>query len=282
MKRQQFIENILHAISGKPVESDGLAEITSRYPWCQSGQLLYFVSLLQNADIGHHSRLKLVSAFAGDRAILKDLTEKYANPKPPTDQADEAEKAIAVGADISERQSEPAPKPDTALEKDREESGSEEGLRDRLPNLETLTHDHADAIFSKKSDTKATDPEQSGPDKSAEKSEDKNRPAGKAPQKKSQPKFEKSKTELIDRFIKNAPRISRSKSDFFNPVDYARQSEIDKEDIVSETLAKIYFSQGNHEKAIKIYKKLILKVPEKSSYFARQIEKIKQSQNLNT
>jgi tetratricopeptide (TPR) repeat protein len=92
----------------------------------------------------------------------------------------------------------------------------------------------------------------------------------------------KSKSEIIDRFIRNAPRITRSKTDFFNPVDWAKNSTIDKEDIVSETLAKIYQNQGNTEKAIKIYKKLILKYPEKSSYFAALIEKIRTENNLNT
>ncbi len=94
-------------------------------------------------------------------------------------------------------------------------------------------------------------------------------------------KAKKSKTELIDQFIKNEPRISRNQTAFFNPVDYAKRSEIDREDIVSETLAKIYYNQGSYLKAIGIYKKLILKVPEKSSYFARQIEKISKKQNLN-
>jgi tetratricopeptide (TPR) repeat protein len=92
----------------------------------------------------------------------------------------------------------------------------------------------------------------------------------------------KSKSEIIDRFIENAPRITRSKSDFFNPVDWAKNSTVDKEDIVSETLAKIYHNQGNTQKAIKIYKKLILRYPEKSSYFAALIEKIESETNLNT
>lgn len=91
-----------------------------------------------------------------------------------------------------------------------------------------------------------------------------------------------SKAELINQFIENAPRITRSKNDFFNPVDYARKSTIDKEDIVSETLANIYYRQGNPEKAIKIFEKLCMKVPEKSSYFADLIEKIKKENNLNT
>ncbi len=94
--------------------------------------------------------------------------------------------------------------------------------------------------------------------------------------------LEKSKSEIIDRFIKNAPRITRSKTDFFNPVDRAKNSTVDKEDIVSETLAKIYHNQGNTDKAIKIYNKLILKYPEKSSYFAALIEKIGSENNLNT
>lgn len=91
-----------------------------------------------------------------------------------------------------------------------------------------------------------------------------------------------SKDELINQFIENAPRITRSKTDFFNPVDYARKSSIDKEDIVSETLANIYYKQGNPDKAIKIFEKLCIKVPEKSSYFAGLIEKIKTEYNLNT
>ena len=90
-----------------------------------------------------------------------------------------------------------------------------------------------------------------------------------------------SRKELIDKFITENPSISRPKAEFYNPLTVAQNSIIDQENIVSETLAKIYEQQGYFEKAASIYEKLSLKYPEKSRYFAAQIERLKESQTLN-
>lgn len=90
-----------------------------------------------------------------------------------------------------------------------------------------------------------------------------------------------SRKELIDKFIAENPSISKPKAEFYNPISVAQNSIVDNGDIVSETLAKIYFKQGYFDKAISIYEKLSLNNPEKSVYFAAQIEMIKESQTNN-
>lgn len=49
--------------------------------------------------------------------------------------------------------------------------------------------------------------------------------------------------------------------------------------IVTETLANVYKEQGQYDKAIKIYKTLMTRYPEKNSTFATLIEELKQIKN---
>ena len=91
---------------------------------------------------------------------------------------------------------------------------------------------------------------------------------------------EVSKTVLIDKFIQENPSIQRPKQEFFSPEKAMRKSEVLDTNLATETLAKIYTMQGHPEKAIKVYNQLQLKFPEKLSYFASLINKIKQEHNL--
>lgn len=73
---------------------------------------------------------------------------------------------------------------------------------------------------------------------------------------------------LIDKFIQESPQISPVKAAFFSPSQVGKMSLMEDETFVTETLAKIYEKQGDYKKAARAYKNLMLKYPEKSSYFA--------------
>ena len=84
-------------------------------------------------------------------------------------------------------------------------------------------------------------------------------------------------SELIDKFIIANPRIEPHKEKSNVPIDDISKPFVEESGgLVTETLARIYVSQGYYSKAIDIYEKLSLKFPEKSSYFASQIEKVKE------
>lgn len=84
-----------------------------------------------------------------------------------------------------------------------------------------------------------------------------------------------SSTDLIDKFLREEPRISKPKTEFYNPVNKAKQSVADDITFMSETLAKILVLQGNFTKALQAYENLRLKYPEKRLYFAAQIKNIR-------
>ena len=83
-----------------------------------------------------------------------------------------------------------------------------------------------------------------------------------------------NQTKKIDDFISKEPKIK------VNNDSEEESIKVDSEVLtdagfMTETLAKLYVNQKNYEKAIQSYKILILKFPEKNSYFADQIKIIK-------
>lgn len=87
----------------------------------------------------------------------------------------------------------------------------------------------------------------------------------------------KKGSEIIEKFIQKEPIIKPPSPENINNENMARQSAEDNYVLVTETLANIYVDQGLYLKAIEVFKKLILKYPEKKSYFATRIEELEKN-----
>ena len=88
------------------------------------------------------------------------------------------------------------------------------------------------------------------------------------------------KIEIIDKFIEANPRISPVKETTKPPANISKSVE-EPTHLMTETLAKVYLEQKKYTKAIQAYEILILKYPEKSSFFADRINEIKNLQQNN-
>lgn len=270
MKQEQFIEFIKSPEKLNAQSSEQLAGLVNEYPYCNTAAMLYALNLRKENSHRYSSRMKIAAAYAPDRRKLK-------------------EHLVGIFASSS---FEDIPNPETTfltaptqntLVVDTEIAGDLEGLLEQLKSEinriledETLQKNKKRlSIISKRLGNVIEKPNvfdtEIIPDiKDYNFSHLEKRPEA-------EKKF-RSKADLIDKFIATNPKIEIPKSNFFDPVEYAKHSMEDNQEIISETLAELYLKQGNQSKAIQIYEKLCLLYPEKNSSFAAQIEKIHNSQ----
>jgi tetratricopeptide (TPR) repeat protein len=91
---------------------------------------------------------------------------------------------------------------------------------------------------------------------------------------------------LVDKFLSSGPgpiKMDKTSSAQF-PQDSDNEIETKSttvhDELITETLALIYFEQKKYDEAIKAFQKLSLKYPEKSVYFASRIKEIEKIKNI--
>ncbi len=264
MNRQQFSEYVRNPASADAQSLKAFEEIVARYPYCQTSHILLACILFRTGDLQYHTQLKKAAAYAGDRRRLKELivTGKMADvvdlPEAATISGPEPAHEVPLPvAEVTVVQPEIIPEV-LPVEEDI-------AVVDTSKFQERLSREELLAIVRKRL-------AEIGAEKQDKPAELKIAEPIPAPVK---PEENDSKMALIEKFIREEPRISPPKVAFFNPTETSLRSNLDEEEIISETLAKLYASQGNIQKAIHIYEKLCLVNQEKSRYFATQIENLK-------
>lgn len=242
-ERFQYIINNPQLINDDDIEM--LSSLVDTYPYFTIAQVLLAVGYDLKEDKRLNKQLRLAAAMSPDRNSLRHLLADTKEKKNTCDLPDE------FGND-SQQLLDSIVIPEIDLNKSQEELSREMALlEEKRKSLDELKNLIEQRIIELEREKEVADKE----DKTL------------------------SKTEIIDKFIAENPQISRPKQEFYNPMTVAQASVVDKENIISETLATIYLNQGYVEKAISVYQKLSLKNPEKSVYFAELIEKAKNKFN---
>ena len=268
-----------------------LSEVIEKYPYFQAPRAVRLKSLKEQENYLYNQKLKETAAYTVDRGVLFDfitskvftttktaIREKEALEE-PTHQEVIEEKTI----ETQETTKDSIPE---IIAKATSKNISEEAI--------TMTNEEANQIvdpflFEEKSNEK-TIPEiiKINAPLSFEKGETHSfsewlkltslQPIVREETPPESPKKKLIESSLIDNFLKNNPKISPVKKDL-PTIDFAKQNNIPTEDLMTETLAKVYLAQHNYKKAIQAYKILSLKNHEKSGLFADQIRAIEKLQN---
>ena len=248
-ERLQYIINNPQSINDTDI--DMLLSIVAEYPYFTLAQILLAVGFDLTEDKRQNRQLRLASAMSPDRNALRLLLSESKDKKETCDLPDEFGNESQQITD-NRQTLEDVVIPEIDLSKSQEELSREmDLLEEKRKSLDELKYLIEQRIIELEREKEEVAKE----DKTL------------------------SKTEIIDKFIAENPQISRPKQEFYNPMVVAQTSVVDKENIISETLATIYLNQGYVEKAISIYQKLSLKNPKKSVYFAELIEKAKNKFN---
>ena len=277
MKRQQFIDYIKSPDSLNADSALQLESVVKEYPYCQTADVLLTLNLYKENHFKFNDQLRLASAYACDRKVLKELVNSIRNPVQAGSSVPSSSQSFKPQIREQKSLDNPDNNIDALVDLLKNEINS---IKNRHPKQLSPTEysklnylaDQLEGLLQELDEPDTIKPQIATPVKTVlgEYNMD---------HLKELPSVENNQVpnnNLIDKFLEAQPKIEPvSKTEFFDPIDHARQSIIDNESVVSETLAEIYYKQGNLAKAIKIYKKLSLVNPEKSSFFAAQIEKIR-------
>ena len=258
-----FLINKPDAISDK--NENGLNSVIEKYPYFQSARILRLKQLYNQDSYKYNYALKVVAAFTTDRSVLFDfitsskfitLQNTFFDNKIATllnIKVTDAEIVESSFMDVNTVEN----KSDAPLEHDSQSTVVNLNLG--KPLVFSVDEKHSFQEWLQLSRLQPIDRESTADSTNS-----------------------KTKHEtIIDNFIAANPKIPALSKQVTAALKTPTIEE--KSYLMTETLAKVYLEQKKYQRAIQAYEILILKYPEKSSYFADLILEIKNlQQNTNS
>jgi len=299
MKAEQVIELVKSPAAAGEEHISSIEKIIADFPYFQTAHLLYTKTLHNCSNLNYHQSLKRSAVVAGDRGLLYRLLQQ----KPQVKIIEEAKKTVQEEKQPSNLSITynvvPVLKPEIntqKLEISQPEITKEEVFTRKPVKQETLERVNMKPVIEgyleneilkiteKESPVEASERsftdwlqalgQQTPIIQAKVKQEEK---VVEKPQTVFKLKTKEEKQQQLDRLLSEELKISKPdlNKDFYAATEKTRGSVIENEELVTETLAKIYVMQKNRSKAIRAYEILSLKFPEKSAYFAALITEIK-------
>lgn len=224
-----------------PQEKEAIQFFTEKYPYMPALQMLNFIS--NNNPSLHQLSLYKADPYLFYKKVKPHIDKRHTETETKT--IEEKKPLPDVLTLINELPNEPLPiKPKTAIKEQKKATSHIEEEKNTLMVMMSFT-DWLNHFKYKKQEEDAETLE-----KKALKTA--------------------WKLEKLSAIIEEEPN-----DDIPEPIFRQALDSIAEQDIISETMATLYTQQGKKDKAIYIYQKLSLLNPEKSNYFALQIEKLK-------
>jgi len=265
-----------------PADLERVNDLCRNYPMFNLAHMLK-VRIRESLGYEKEKELKVAAVFAADRRKLFRMVTELSRPEPVEEEPIQEEPEGIVFSD------EPHPEADVIIEQHAPYAGTEPASGELLELDEDIQEDSEDESLENRI-TEASLIESVVKDE-VEMEEsvtmEKETPAIEVVESRAEadPKPESEQADaaeiesaggsrLILDFLNEDPGPIRADQNAVRGKDVSLASIREHDGFITDTLAKIYVKQGLYAKAIYAYEKLSLKYPEKSAYFAAQIEKI--------
>lgn len=246
-----------------------LQDEIDRYPYFPTLRLLMLFGLKEHDHPSFREELKLAAIQSPSRVALYHYLQKDRKATPEEEKEKKTERVPEEIVEISR-----APESEEKEAQIKEESiGSE--ATDPTPEQISIptTEDEVEPEIPESINEETEDKRSESHEFTF--SEWLNRPAADKPKEELNPTEKEIKYKLIDEFIEKAPKITTvSKDSIPDPARPRPDMTPEYSDLMTETLAQIYLEQKKYDKAIRAYKILGLKYPDKDRIFSDKIREI--------